>query len=81
VKNLWDKYYEYQGTNDKRFAWIDRLLKEINYAYMLYLMAEACGEDTTEFCEKIEELAVADDCLCSDSASAGVSVLVVPWGT
>ena len=81
VKNLWDKYYEYKGTNDKRFAWVDRLLKEINYAYMLYLMAEACGEDTTEYCEKIQELAVADDCLCSESASAGVSVLVVPWGT
>lgn len=80
VDNLWDKYNLYLTTNTTRAAAVRAILVELDHAWMLYQMAEQCGEDTTPYCNKIQELAAADDCVCSNSTS-GLSVPVVAWGS
>ena len=79
IYNLWNNYYRYMTTNLSRASAVRSILQELNTNYMLYQMALQCGYDPTPFCTKIEELAGADDCICTGD-STGISVPVVAWG-
>jgi hypothetical protein len=75
------KYLTYKTTNKTRAQTIKAYMIELNWNWMLYQMAEQCGYDSTEYCNKIEELAQADNCTCSDPDADTISTAVVAWGS
>lgn len=80
IYNLWNNYNRYRTTNLTRANTVKSILQELNINYMLYQMALQCGYDPTPFCTKIDELAGADDCICTGDSTTDISVPVVAWG-
>jgi hypothetical protein len=77
IDNLYAKYVEALGKNLTRVDELRTKIIKVNYNWMLYQMAERCGESYTEYCAEIAAIILSENCQCQISDTT-VSVEVVP---
>jgi len=76
LANLSDSYVAALSVNNSEAERLKAKVIKANMYYMLYSMAVRCGEDGSEWCEALTELANSEGCGC-DTVDETVSTLVV----
>lgn len=77
IDNLYTKYNEALGKNPSEVDKLRTKIIQVTYNWMLYQMAERCGESYSEYCAAISEIILSENCQCQVSDTT-VSVEVVP---
>ena len=73
IKNLYTSWLSALSNNPMTERTLRENIIKVSYNYMLYRQAEACGEDTTEYCNNTKAILTGMNCQCdmeySDTAS------------
>lgn len=77
IKNLFDKYNVMLGTNPTGANLLYSKIIQVLENWVLFQLAERCGEDTRAFCGAITTIIVSENCQCPSSTSI-VSEEIIP---
>ena len=77
VKNLFTKYQTQLNDNPSAARLTEAKIIQVLDNWMMFQMAERCGESTQEFCAAITAIIVGENCQCAPSSTTE-SVEVVP---
>jgi len=76
LQTLRDEAWSARDVNE--FKKLNKYLDDVETNYMLWQMAESCGQDGSTYCTNIANILSNADCSCS-SADDSISTVVTPW--
>jgi hypothetical protein len=76
MEALYVKWLNAIQNNPRTEADLRKSIIKVNNLFVQFKMAQACGEDTSSYCEAIKDILSYNDCTCSSSTDDS-SVLVV----
>jgi hypothetical protein len=76
MEALYVKWLNAIQNNPRTEADLRKSIIKVNNLFVQFKMAQACGEDTSSYCEAIKEILSYNDCTCASSTDDS-SVLVV----
>lgn len=76
---LYQRYLTYEDNNPAEASRLRMQIIKLNYNYLLYNVAEACGNEKENYCENIQAILKAENCSCTEEEVS--SIEIIPYGS